>query len=175
MAPRPRLWDICQAELTWLLHHSALHSSHRYYNITILFCFAVSLSAVRPSQWLTNNWTKFWQFICSYLFLCQCCCQLFYFWSASVNSSFMARQPSSQGLLYFACMAELSWADWPKCFCPANPTSDSPWFHLPSLLSPRPINKLKGHPFGCFALDLGWKFASLQYILWVKFEFFYAL
>ena len=122
----PLVRDICQAELTWLLHHSALHSSHRYYNITILFCFAVCLSAVRPSQWLTNNWTKFWQFICSYLFLCQCCCQLFYFWSASVNSSFMARQPSSQGLLYFACMAELSWADWPKCFCPANPPATLP-------------------------------------------------
>ena len=59
----------------------------QYHNI-ILFCCL----SVRPRQRLTNNWTKFWQFICSYLFLCQCCCQLFYFWSASVNSSFMARQ-----------------------------------------------------------------------------------
>ena len=156
MAPRPRLWDICQAELTWLLHHSALHSSHRYYNITILFCFAVCLSAVRPSQWLTNNWTKFWQFICSYLFLCQCCCQLFYFWSASVNSSFMARQPSSQGLLYFACMAELSWADWPKCFCPANPPATLP-DSITTLLSPcsLPSQRTWGPPFWLFCARFG--------------------
>ena len=93
----------------------------QYHNI-ILFCCL----SVRPRQRLTNNWTKFWQFICSYLFLCQCCCQLFYFWSASVNSSFMAQQPAASCILL--AWAELSWADWPKCFCPANPTSDPPWF-----------------------------------------------
>ena len=122
----------------------------QYHNI-ILFCCL----SVRPRQRLTNNWTKFWQFICSYLFLCQCCCQLFYFWSASVNSSFMAQQPAASSLLYFACMGRIELSGLAKMFLSSQPPQRPSL--IPSLLSLPPVNKLEGHPFGCFVLDLGWK------------------
>ena len=58
-----------------------------------------------------------------------------------------------------------------KMFLPSQPHQRLSL--TPSLLSPRSVNELEGHPFGCFALDLGWKVASLHYILWVKFEQFF--
>ena len=62
-----------------------------------------------------------------------------------------------------------------KMFLPSQPHQRLSLIPSSITIIASPSQQTEGHPFGCFALDLGRKVASLHYILWVKFEqFFYV-